>query len=236
MNTLHIQTGNVMKLIFVWSEEKHLMMEEWRYVWMEGGAQCAMTDGTSEILKLCVNNSGIMDVSLYLSLFMVSCYCLLLLPASYPQLSPSSRTDPLYVLDDVHCMGTETKLSDCSHSGVGVYDCYSGEAGVICTSKFMFIYVKTEIKFVYIFQDVTCEEGTVHLVGGDDMSRGRVLYCYNGTWYSVCSDDWNTTGDEARMFCAAAGHDSPRYGKTLWLYCFIIILIFLMYICSICFS
>ena len=133
-----------MRLIFVWSEEKHLMMEEWRYVWMEGGAQCAMTDGTSEMLKLCVDNSGIMDVSLYLSLFTVSCYCLLSLPASYSQLSPSSRSDPLYVLDDVHCMGTETKLSDCSHNGVGVYDCYSGQAGVICNSKFMFTYVNTE--------------------------------------------------------------------------------------------
>ena len=50
------QTGNVMRLIFVWSMEKHLMMEEWRYVWMEGGARCALTDGTSEKLKLCVDN------------------------------------------------------------------------------------------------------------------------------------------------------------------------------------
>ena len=111
---------------------------------MEGGAQCAMTGGTSEMLKLCVDNSGMMDVSLYLPLFTVSCYCLLSLPASYPQLSPSSHSYPLYVLDDVHCLGTETKLSDCSHSGIGVYDCYSGEAGVICTSKFMFIYVNME--------------------------------------------------------------------------------------------
>ena len=142
--TLYIQTGNAMKLIFVWSVEKHLMREEWRYVWVEGGAQCAMTGGTSEMLKLCVDNSGIMDVSLYLPLFTVSCYCLLFPTASYSQLSASSRGDPLYFLDDVHCMGKESKLSDCSHNGVGVYDCYSGEAGVICTSKFMFIYVNTE--------------------------------------------------------------------------------------------
>ena len=58
------------------------------------------------------------------------CFSLLFLPASYPQLSPTSRSDPLYVLDDVHCMGIESKLSDCSHSGVGIYDCYSGEAGL----------------------------------------------------------------------------------------------------------
>ena len=38
--------------------------------------------------------------------------------------------------------------------------------------------------------DITCEDGTVHLVGGNDVSRGRVEYCYEGTWYSVCASDW----------------------------------------------
>ena len=23
-------------------------------------------------------------------------------------------------------------------------------------------------------------------MGGDDLSRGRVQYCFNGSWYSVC--------------------------------------------------
>ena len=52
-----------------------------------------------------------------------------------------------------------------------------------------------------ICTDITCEEGAVHLVGGDHITRGRVLYCYNGTWYSVCADDWDTTGNEARVIC-----------------------------------
>ena len=39
---------------------------------MEGGAQCAMTDGTSEMLKLCANNLGIMDVSIHLPRFTVT--------------------------------------------------------------------------------------------------------------------------------------------------------------------
>ena len=37
------------------------------------------------------------------------------------------------------------------------------------------------------------------------MTRGRVEYCHNGTWYSVCADGWNTTGEEARVFCNAFG-------------------------------
>ena len=67
------------------------------------------------------------------------------------------------------------------------------------------------------------------------MSRGRILYCYNGTWYSVCSDDWNITGDEARMFYATAGHNSLSYGDALHNHvtaicdCFVI---FLMYAAS----
>ena len=36
-------------------------------------------------------------------------------------------------LDDVKCGGTEISISDCHHSGWGVYNCrYSGDAGVVC--------------------------------------------------------------------------------------------------------
>ena len=61
--------------------------------------------------------------------------------------------------------------------------------------------------------DTICIEGTVHLVGGDDVSRGRVEYCYNGTWHSVCADDWETTGREAKLVCETAGYDTSIYGK-----------------------
>ena len=62
--------------------------------------------------------------------------------------------------------------------------------------------------------DETCNEGAVHLVGGDDESRGRVLYCYNGAWYSVCADGWDTTGDEARVVCDTLGYNTSNYGTT----------------------
>ena len=63
-------------------------------------------------------------------------------------------------------------------------------------------------------KDITCDEGAVHLVGGDDVSRGRVLYCYNGTWYSLCSDNWDTTGMETKVLCQSAGYNTSDYGKS----------------------
>ena len=64
------------------------------------------------------------------------------------------------------------------------------------------------------FIDETCDEGTVKLVGSDDASRGRVEYCYNRTWHSVCADGWDTIGaEEARVVCETMGYDTTRYGK-----------------------
>ena len=40
------------------------------------------------------------------------------------------------LLDDVRCVGSETELSDCPHSGWGVHNCHHYEdAGASCTSK-----------------------------------------------------------------------------------------------------
>ena len=59
--------------------------------------------------------------------------------------------------------------------------------------------------------DVTCEDGTVHLVGGDTLSRGRVEYCYNGSWYSLCANNWGE--QEARVVCRTLGYDTIAHGK-----------------------
>ena len=58
--------------------------------------------------------------------------------------------------------------------------------------------------------DTTCEDGAVHLVGGDDVSRGRVEYCYQGTWYSVCANSWDESGLEAGVICRSLGYQLGR--------------------------
>ena len=41
-------------------------------------------------------------------------------------------TGPIHY-DDVACTGTEARLADCSHPGIGIENCFHGEdAGVVC--------------------------------------------------------------------------------------------------------
>ena len=79
----------------------------------------------------------------------------------------------------------------------------------------IFLYILSYISHTTMSSDMTCTEGVVHLVGGDDVSRGRVEYCYNGTWHSVCANDWDTTGEEAKTVCQTLdlGYDTSYYGK-----------------------
>ena len=82
---------------------------------------------------------------------------------------------------------------------------------MFCFSQHVTFHPKHEGNPFYL--DTTCDEGTVHLVGGDDLSMGRVEYCKSGTWHTVCADDWETTGEEAQVVCQTAGFDVSQYGS-----------------------
>ena len=43
---------------------------------------------------------------------------------------------------------------------------------------------------------------------GGDGSNGRILYCHNSSWYSLCADNWNTIESEAKVICNTLGHDA----------------------------
>ena len=61
------------------------------------------------------------------------------------------------------------------------------------------------------YTDATCEHGKVHLVGNNALSHGRVEYCYEGSWYSVCAEDFDEEG--ARVVCESLGHDTAFGNK-----------------------
>ncbi|XP_051746083.1 deleted in malignant brain tumors 1 protein-like [Ctenopharyngodon idella] len=87
-------------------------------------------------------------------------------------------------MDDVQCAGNESTLKNCSSNGWGVHNCsHQQDARVICQ----------------------CEKNilTIKLVMGDNSCSGRVEVLYNGTWGTVCDDDWDLT--DAAVVCREMG-------------------------------
>ena len=86
-------------------------------------------------------------------------------------------------LDDVRCVGTETRLIDCPASALGTHNCgHIEDAGVRCAA---------------------CTQGAIRLQGGTTTTQGRVEICNNNVWGTVCDDLWGAT--DARVACRQLG-------------------------------
>ncbi|XP_025100073.1 neurotrypsin-like [Pomacea canaliculata] len=88
------------------------------------------------------------------------------------------------LLDEVNCLGTETSLEQCSHSGFFHHDCtHNEDIGISCETQIVL--------------------PEARLVSGRSW-EGRLEILYNGQWSTVCDDQFGT--EEAQVTCRMLGY------------------------------
>ncbi|XP_016102263.1 scavenger receptor cysteine-rich domain-containing group B protein-like [Sinocyclocheilus grahami] len=107
------------------------------------------------------------------------------------------------LLDNVDCKGGEMDLSQCRNQGWGVHNCYHYEdVAVTCKGNNVIeprgLEPTTPSSLISALRD-----GAVRLVGTGDRCQGRVEIYYQGSWGTVCDDDWSMV--DAAVVCQEIG-------------------------------
>ena len=116
------------------------------------------------------------------------------------------------VIGDIHCVGTETELLECSHSSVGNHQCWfydeeHPEIIVSCYGMLIIHWLLFPTKCIYLYTDgkTNCVSGDVKLKDGAAGKFGYVEVCYDRRWVEVCKDGWDA--DKTRAVCNQLNFD-----------------------------
>ncbi|XP_063960668.1 uncharacterized protein LOC129267820 [Lytechinus pictus] len=103
-------------------------------------------------------------------------------------------------LDNIECQGDEASLLDCQRLGFLDQNCgHSEDAGVVCTNTSATEAPPTSMPVVDL---------QVRLVGGTTDLEGRVEVYFDGTWGTICDDQWDTL--DGHVVCRMLGLGTAR--------------------------
>ncbi|XP_051852442.1 scavenger receptor cysteine-rich domain-containing group B protein [Antechinus flavipes] len=118
-------------------------------------------------------------------------------------------------LDNVDCKGQEAALSECGSHGWGVHNCYHYEdVAVMCDELLPTLARKvlTSRAPTTMTPKNGIGDGSIRLVRGANPCQGRVEILHDGTWGTVCDDDWGLP--DATVVCRQLDCGSAVASKT----------------------
>ncbi|XP_036369990.1 deleted in malignant brain tumors 1 protein-like [Octopus sinensis] len=114
------------------------------------------------------------------------------------------------LLDDVRCDGSEETISACEFPGWNLHNCgHHEDASVMCTDD-------STTDASWESTEKPRDSDLIRLVDGDYIQGGRVEVYHEGTWGTICDDEWDDA--DANVVCRMMGYQSgqafisARYG------------------------